>query len=381
MNVLVLGGNFFGLDELQTALVNLGHVPYIFTHPDYKERFSDNYVSSFKSFVETHHIDFCFSFNYSVLMAKCCHELNKKYISVVYDSPLVSLFSYTLPYPTNYVFCFDSALVNRFCNGGIQNIFYIPLMANIHHMGTVPVQYQHDISFIGSLYDESHNFYDRLTSLDDYSKGYIEGLINAQMKVYGANFIEESLTPNIIESMQKACPYPGNTDGIEPDSYIYAQYFINRKTTSLERKQLLSAVGKRYGLDMYTKNPNTMLPGVVNHGPADYYDVMPYVFAGSKINLNITLRSITSGIPLRCLDIMSCGGFLLTNFQSDFLNHFVPNEDFIYFESEEDMLSKIEYYLAHDAERKEIAANGKNKISESFSFECRLFEIIDFVFK
>lgn len=54
-------------------------------------------------------------------------------------------------------------------------------------------------------------------------------------------------------------------------------------------------------------------------GAVDYYEVMPHVFKQSKINLNITLRSIQSGMPLRAWDIMGAGGFLLSNYQADFL--------------------------------------------------------------
>ena len=96
---------------------------------------------------------------------------------------------------------------------------------------------------------------------------------------------------------------------------------------------------------------------------------MPYVFAISKINLNITLKSIQSGIPLRAMDIMGAGGFLLTNFQADFLDYFTPEEDFVYYNDTEDLLNKIEYYLSHDKERKEIAENGHRKVKENHSFE------------
>lgn len=43
-------------------------------------------------------------------------------------------------------------------------------------------------------------------------------------------------------------------------------------------------------------------PGIDNlkvHGPVDYYKQMPYIFKLSDINLNISLKSIRTGIPLR----------------------------------------------------------------------------------
>ena len=115
-------------------------------------------------------------------------------------------------------------------------------------------------------------------------------------------------------------------------------------------------------------------------GAIDYYSEMPYVFANSKINLNITLRSIQTGIPLRGMDILGAGGFLLTSFQSDFLDYFVPDEDFVYYESQEDLVEKVEYYLSHEKQRKEIAHNGHEKAKKNHSFEKFFENIFQIVF-
>ena len=37
---------------------------------------------------------------------------------------------------------------------------------------------------------------------------------------------------------------------------------------------------------------------------------------------------------------------------------YVPDEDFVFYESKQDMISKIEYYLKHEDERVAIARNG-----------------------
>ena len=107
---------------------------------------------------------------------------------------------------------------------------------------------------------------------------------------------------------------------------------------------------------------------------------MPSVFYHSKINLNFSLRSITSGIPLRCMDILGANGFLLSNYQPELAEFFSPNEDFVFFESEYDLISKIEYYLSHEKERTEIAYNGWRKIQTNFSYEQQLQILISKVF-
>ena len=60
-----------------------------------------------------------------------------------------------------------------------------------------------DVAFVGSLYNEGHNFLDRMTDLDDYTKGYLDAIMNAQRKINGYFFIEELLTPNILASLKR----------------------------------------------------------------------------------------------------------------------------------------------------------------------------------
>lgn len=103
---------------------------------------------------------------------------------------------------------------------------------------------------------------------------------------------------------------------------------------------------------------------------------MPFVFKNSKINLNITLRSIQTGIPLRAMDIMGCGGFLLTNFQADFLDFFQPDIDFVYYEDYEDLIEKTNYYLTHEKERLQIAKKGYEKVKQYHNYPVRIEEII-----
>jgi len=144
----------------------------------------------------------------------------------------------------------------------------------------------------------------------------------------------------------------------------------------LERRELLETLGSKYAVHLYTYESDLQIPGVENRGKIDYYDEMPYVFRCSKINLNITLRSIKTGIPLRALDIMGSGGFLLSNYQQELLEYFVPGEDFVFYESTEDLMAKAEYYLTHDKERREIAQNGCKKVCSEHNMKARIAEII-----
>ena len=75
---------------------------------------------------------------------------------------------------------------------------------------------------------------------------------------------------------------------------------------------------------------------------------------------------------------MGSGGFLLSNFQADFLDIFVPGEDFVYYESEADLLRKVDYYLRNEKEREGIAKNGHDKVAAGHTYRHRVREMLDF---
>lgn len=389
MNILYLDWPCFGhVDIVFTFEYILKHRVVKFIHDDYVERESADFQRKFDEVCEEQNFDFCFSYNFFPVLATACHRHNLKYISVVYDSPFIKLYSYMITYPTNYVFIFDYQLYQELRNGGIPTVYYTVLPVNSTVIETMLTKEYDvarttaDISFVGSLYNEEHTLFDRLyPKVSDYCKGYLDAIMRAQLKVSGYNFIEEVLTGQILEELKQAEPYVPSSDGVETLEHVYSTYYIDRQLTSMERIQLLTSIGARHPLKLFTLNPDVLIPGVTNMGVTDYYSEMPYIFHNSKINLNITLRSIKSGIPLRCMDIMGAGGFLLTNFQADFLNFFTPDEDFVYYEDEADLLHKIDYYLEHEDQRKEIASNGHRKVMENHSFEKCLADILAVVFE
>ena len=115
-----------------------------------------------------------------------------------------------------------------------------------------------------------------------------------------------------------------------------------------------------------------MLQGVKCCGTVNYFDEMPYVFAASKINLNISVKGIQSGIPLRAYDVMSSGGFLLSNYQAELVEMFTYGEEMVVYESMEDAVEKCYFYLEHEDLRRKIAKNGKQKVFEEHNMADRI---------
>ena len=391
MKIFFLDWKSIGNEDIVDAVKNLNQSGYsieIYMHPfdNHIDDGDKEYESSLEEALKKQCPDLVFSFNYFPIVSKACNNLGIKYVSWVYDNPAVRLYSYTLINSCNYVFVFDSQMYEVFASQGIKNVYYLPMAAAVQRYNSIKVspekrkKYSSKISFVGSLYYEDHTYFDDIVDkLSEYSKGYLDGLIKSQMQIDGLNFIEKSIPSNVMNDMVNALGVNPGYDSVATHEYLYSNYVINRKITSLERTEILTEIGGRFGIDLYTKDKSFKPEGVKNHGETDYYFGMPYVFKCSDINLNITLRSIQRGIPLRIMDILGCGGFLLTNYQQDMLNFFVPGEDYVYYESRNDLMEKIGYYLEYEEERRAIAQNGYEKVCAEHTYEQRLQEILDVV--
>ena len=360
-------------------------------HYDYEEKRARNdeeFEKNFSGAIRENSPDFVFSFNFLPVVSKVCNKEGVIYVSWVYDNPENMLYSYQVINKCNIVLMFDSKEYEIFKTGRIDTVEYLPLAASTKRLDAmvpdedIKRKFEADISFVGSLYTERKQYYDEIADkISPYTKGYIDGLVKAQLQIDGNNFIEECLPKEVVSDIQKASnlyPYPDSAETLE---WLFANYIINRQATIIERREILTMIGERFGVRLYTYGQNSSFnpKGVINMGPADYFEEMPYIFKLSKINLNITLRSIRHAIPLRCFDILGAGGFLLSNYQVDLHRHFVPDEDYVYYEDRKDLMNKIEYYLHNDSERTAIARNAHDKIQREHTFDVRIGQILELV--
>lgn len=378
----------FGNGAMKQAFEKNGYTVemYGLEHKKIDTRFDMTYTEALVTHLITKSYFCVFSFNYFPIVAMACKACKIPYVSWTYDSPFIQLFSPTLEYDTNFAFVFDSGTCRELAEKGLQT-YYLPMAVPMDcYKGILQDKvkgrkYAGDISFVGALYNEEHNnMFRHLEDLEPYEKGYIDALLNAQKNIYGVNFIENVLKDNskVFQKIQKVCPVFARGDGIESAEWTLANYFLSRKVTAMERMEIMQLLGERYSVNLYTTEP-TNIRGVRNCGVADYNTVAPLVFANSKINLNISLRSIHTGIPLRAFDIMACGGFMISNFQEDFLEYFEPDEDVVFYTSYEELLDKVEYYLNHEEERSRIAENAQQKVEAEHTFLQRAETMLSFV--
>lgn len=385
--VLMITWASFGQADICQAFVRSGYkvIGFPLSEEGYPDK-DEEYLEKLKKCLGEVKPDLVFSFNFFPTIALACKEKGYKYLSWTYDSPYSFLMHAEVLYETNYVFTFDSYICDHLRKKGADTVYYAPMAVDPNRMFSVTLtkedqeRYGADVSFVGALYNEDHHFFERLCDRSDpYTIGYLEALVMAQTDVYGCDLMEKCLTKDIVDRIERCMPYNCPEGFLATAPHIYSNYYLARKVTSIERILMLELLSGSFQTYLYTLDEKAVVGKAINKGIADPDTVMPKVFRCSKINMNATLKSIHTGIPLRAMDIMGCGGFLLTNFQEDFFRHFEPDVDFVYYTSFEEMLDKAGYYLAHDDERNRIRRSALDRVSREHTFEIRLNEMLEIV--
>ncbi|MDO5401971.1 MAG: DUF3880 domain-containing protein [Eubacteriales bacterium] len=331
---------------------------------------------------------FVFTINFFPWLSDVCNILKLPYLSLIVDSPVLELYSNSLRNSCNRIFLFDNELYKEFAPKNPSCVFHMPLATNCVRNDEVinrtsdetKEKYACDISFIGSTYEEKCPF--NKANLPEYEKGYADALIEAQLKVYGYNFIENIITDDFADIFLQCTPdsyrFPKGYEG--SNKALVAQQYISVKVAEQERLRALRMLSDSFNVDMYTGSDTSSMPNIHNRGFAKSLTEMPIIFSQSKINLNITAKSIRSGLSLRIFDVLGCGGFLITNYQAELPYFFEIGTDLVAYESLEHLKELCEYYLCHEEERESIARSGYEKVKNMHTYDVRLLQMLELAF-
>lgn len=355
---------------------------------DQEERF----MEQINLFLDKHDYDLVFSLNYFQQVSEACTIRGIPYISWFYDSPTAVPNLAELDCSTTHVFIFDSNETEKYKVMGSTRVHYMPLAVNVDRYDAITCskedhkKYDTDISFVGRLYESPLT--DAMAYIPDYFKGYINALMNMQQGYYDYNFFPSILTDTLMKRMDNEGFNRWMNKDLHKTDEVWEEIsdatpgpgrmslLLNRAVTNRERLLLLGMLGKHFRVNLYSSSMSEVLKDVNFCGVVEYYNDSPKVFKCSKLNLNISLHSIINGIPLRCIDVMGCGGALLTSYQKDFEDHFVDQKNILLFHSMEEAFDKAKYYLSHDTEREKLALEGYHTVRKYYNYPEVLKEMM-----
>lgn len=388
MRVLIYEWNAYMQSDVEEVLKRMGIVFETFSCEIGKETgiVDEYFIRNFGKILRTGNFDAVFSLNYWNSVAITCDQEHVPYISWGYDCPLSLQVLDHLDYPTSHLFVFDKSQYQFYRERGFENVYHLPLAVNVKRLEQIQLTseekdiFASEISFVGNTYASDYSALRCV--LDEYEKGYFESLIETQYRVYGDYFIDDLIPMELLDELQekiKKLPiFLGARKAPRDEFRRWVTMLLAREITRRERILLISTLSKRHSFKLFSSQEEKILKHVKFCGTVSSHYGMPKVFKASKINLNITYKQIIKGMPLRVLDIMGAGGFLLSNYQEELVEHFRPGVDCVVYESIEDAVEKAEYYLEHEDERREIARNGHESVKR-FSYENQLDKMFDIV--
>lgn len=381
--ILFCKWNIVGEDDVEEALKQQGFLVQTIQRKIESVDYDQEYLNYVAEHILSIQPDYVFSLNFIPIVARVCQVVKRPYVSVSVDCPEIMLYSETIQSEWNRIFLFDQAMCQQFLPYNKEHIYYLPLGTNVNHWDQVCKEerpkFNHEVSFVGSLYTQLCKYED-FQFENEYLKGYVDALIEAQLQVYGYHFMGDLLSDEQIASLRKSAGYLDlGQDYRQDDREIIVGDYLSLKCSMEERLRMLNAVANIAPLHLYTTSDANAVAKAIFEGTVDYKTEMAKVFHQSKINLNITSKGIQSGIPLRIFDVLGCGGFLITNYQSDMEGLFEIGKDFVVYENQQDLLEKVSFYLKHPEERMEIATHGYEKVKNYFTWNHmvqRIFEIV-----
>lgn len=329
------------------------------------------------AYQEDERITHVFTFNFVPRLAMVCGEMDLWYVCWVWDCPHAPLWSKWIRERKCCVFVFDCQQYERLLQRDVSHAFYLPLCADTERFARAisaagdrgAEQYGVDVSFVGNLYnDPAHSLFDQICYIPPYARGYLESLMAVQRKIWGADLLWEGIndrTWSLLEGYVKWDLGEDYEDGVYRASFVG---MLGQKLAQMERREVCSYLARHYSFALYTDSDTSYDPLIDNRGHVDYASAMPLVFRYSKINIHITPRNIPTGMSLRILDVLACGGFLLTNYQTETAKYFEDGRELVLYTDFQDLYRKIVWYLEHEEERRAIARAGCRKVREQFTY-------------
>ena len=332
---------------------------------------------------------FVFSIDFFPFISLVCERLGVIYAALSVDCPVAEIYSAEVQNSCNRIFLFDEKQYESVRGFNPDNIRYMPLGAATERLEKLPFPeaYRYGVSFIGSLYNEKDR-YGELKKSGAIKGGafeHMESLIAEQIKVPGMDVIENGVTADDIEALKAADPsfYTAGDSVIDMDRYVAVNNYLGNHLTCLDRINVLNMLAGSLpegSLHLFTRSDTSGLDKrVVIHGGVETLREMPEVFRASKINLNLTSRTIRCGLPQRIWDITGCRSFCLTDSVSAMNGLLQEGTDVMTFSSYDELPNICMHYLDRDDEREEIAMNGFKKVEASHTVLLRALEIVKII--
>ncbi len=222
--------------------------------------------------------------------------------------------------------------------------------------------------------DQPGNFQPILDTASDYSRVFCQGTEAVELldknRIKGAKWLPVACDPSFHYRVQLS------DDEIKmygSDVVFVGSYYPNRERLFNKLIKFDFNIwgpgweqsGKRSKLRPCVKGAHT--------SPSEWRNI----YSASKIILTPHFQDADRGFPVyqaspRVFEALACGAFVISDKQRDVLLLYNNSEHLVCFENQDDLVSKIEYYLMNPDKRDEISKSGNLETLTKHTYEERI---------
>ena len=342
---------------------------------------------------------FVFTYNFTPDISIACENMNIPYVTWTYDSPLLFLHTKQIKKTHNFMFVFDRGeyeLLRRKFNP--EHLYHLPLAANSTRIGGTVIyeedliKFGADISYVGNM-TRSDGPLDSLLNhnkLPADMKAVLQEAEDYYINMWGKESIYDFFDKKICDKIRPfiyfdpVVDYKKTLSVDVKERILFGEMLFDWRIANRGRKKMLNSLAdffaKKYSIVFYGPKAE-ISTDIEQRGKVDYAKEFAKVANLSKVNLHLSPPGIQTGISLRCFDVMASGGFLMANYREELVEHFEPDKDFVLFESVDELIDKVDYYLTHEDERVKIAISGHDKVLSAHTVIHRANFILDILKK
>lgn len=265
-------------------------------------------------------------------------------------------------------FTYERALETSLAEAGFQHVFYLPLAADpalgkVKKASTGYGFLGDKISFVGGTFSEAIKEYYQ----PDFEKIYLE---------WQPDFTDYKQKRGRIEIAEIFAPYRERFHALET-FYRFIAYVIAQETFHYRRDRLNCLHNEPvvvYGPEEWKEH---LLETDVRE-PIAYQTETPLVYQNSAINLSLTTLQQETALNQRYFDVPLCGGFLLGEWQEALPDHFILDDEIVYFRTDEELQHKARYYLQHPEKRESVIKKARERVLQEHLMEHRVTTMLEY---
>lgn len=325
--------------------------------------------------------EFIFSINYINGLESIAEGHNVKWICWEIDPSYEKLRAAANSTRNVHVFTYRRRNVAEYSHAGFENVRPMLLATDPELRKPASLkkedleQYRAGVSFVGSsmvaesrqmqrLFVEAYKTY-RPHATDDREALHILETILGEQETDMSRF-------RIPELLEKRVP--GFDAFLRANSYPFDMaMIIGEIAAAKKRAKYLNALAS-FSLRVWGDEGwvRVLDPRANYMGPARHGQELNKVYSASAINLDINRIYQPDIITMRIFDILACGGFVLAEANREIADVLTPGEEIELYTGPEELLSKVNYFLAHPERARQIARAGRQRVLAEHTINHRL---------